>query len=209
MDIKKQNKSFVKWNRKIHIYLGLFLLLFIWFFGISGLLLNHHWEFANSWKKRKEVRYDKTIEISKERDKHILVHEIMNKLNMNGSIYNLRYSSDSAHLNFIASKPGLRYDIQAGVNDGKITIKETKLDQWQLMRTLHTLRNPSPNEQDERYQPVLAFIWSLSMDIVSVGLIIICLGGWYIWLQVSRKKFYLGLVSLTVGFILCIYMLFF
>ncbi|MCK5280131.1 MAG: PepSY-associated TM helix domain-containing protein [Cyclobacteriaceae bacterium] len=209
MDITKQKKSLIKWNRKIHIYLGLFLLLFIWLFGISGLLLNHHWEFANSWKKREVISYDKSIEISEEREKHILVHEIMDKLNLNGSIVNLRYSTDSAHLNFIVSKPGLRYDIQAGLNDGKVEIKETKLDQWAIMRSLHTSRNPTLKEQNERYSNVIASIWSFSMDIVSVGLIIICLGGWYLWLQVGRKRIYLGLISITGGFILCIYILFF
>jgi hypothetical protein len=209
MDITKQKKSLIKWNRKIHIYLGLFLLLFIWLFGISGLLLNHHWEFANSWEKRKVISYDKLIEISKERKKHTLVHEIMDKLNLNGSIVNLRYSTDSAYLNFITSKPGMRYDIQADLNDGKILIKETKFDQWEILRSLHKLRNPTQKEQGERYQPILAFIWSLSLDIVSVSLIVICLGGWYMWLQIPRKRFYRGLVSIAGGFIFCIYFLLF
>jgi hypothetical protein len=209
MDITKQKKGLIKWNRKIHIYLGLFLLLFIWLFGGSGLLLNHHWEFANSWKKRKEIRYEKTIQISREREQYALVHEIMNKLNLNGSIYNLRFSNDSAHLNFIASKPGLRYDIQAGLNDGKIMIKETKLDKWGIMSALHISRNPTSKEQSERYQSVLASIWSFSIDIVSIGLIVICLGGWYIWLQIPGKRFYLGLISITGGIILSIYFLLF
>lgn len=209
MDITKQKKSLNKWNRKIHIYLGLFLLLFIWLFGISGLLLNHHWEFANSWEKREVISYDKSIEISEERKKNILVYEITDQLNLNGSIVNLRYSSDSAYLNFIVSKPGLSYDIQAGLNDGKVKIKETKLDQWAIMRSLHTSRNPTLKEQNERYLNVIASIWSFSMDIVSVGLIIICLGGWYLWLQVERKRIYLGLISITGGFILCFYILFF
>jgi len=209
MEITKQKKSLIKWNRKIHIYLGLFLLLFIWLFGLSGLLLNHHWEFANSWEKREVISYDKSIEISGERLRHILVNEIMDKISLNGSIVNLRYSTDSAQLNFIAVKPGLRYDIQAGLNDGKVMIKETKLDQWAIMRTLHTSRNPTLEEQNERYPNVIASIWSFSMDIVSVGLIIICFGGWYLWWQVGRKRFYLGLISITGGFILCFYILFF
>lgn len=209
MDITKQKKSLIKWNRKIHIYIGLFLLLFIWLFGISGLLLNHHWEFANSWEHRKVINYDKTIEISKEREKHILVIEIMDKLNLNGSIVNLRYSTDASQLNFIVTKLGLRYDIQVGLNDGKVLIKETELDQWAIMRALHTSRNPTLTEQNERYPNLIASIWSFSMDVVSVGLIIICLGGWYLWWQVDRKRFYLGLVSLSCGFILCIYFLLF
>ncbi len=209
MDITKQKKNLIKWNRKIHIHLGLFSLLFIWLFGISGLLLNHHWEFANSWEKRKVISYDKMIEISKVREKHTLVNEIMNNLNLNGSIVNLRYSTDSVYLNFIISKPGTRYDIQAGLNDGKILIKETKLDQWAVLRSLHKLRNPTQKEQEEIYQPIMAFIWSLSLDIISVSLIIICLGSWYMWLQIPKKRFYLGLVSISGGFIFCIYFLFF
>lgn len=202
-------KYLTKWNRKIHIYLGLFLLLFIWLFGLSGMLLNNHWGFANSWQKKEVTSYDKTIEISKERNKHILVGEIMDKLDMGGSIYNLRFSSDSSSLGFIASKPGMRYEVQADLVDGKIDIKETKLDEWEVMRSLHKLRNPTPNEQSEQYQPVWAFIWSISMDIVSIGLIIICLGGWYLWLKAERKRVYLGLISITGGFALCIYILFF
>ncbi len=201
--------NLTKWNQKIHIYFGLYLLLFIWLFGFSGLLLNHHWEFSNSWDKRKVINYDKTIEISKEREKQTLVNEITDKLNLNGSIVNLRYSSDSVYLNFIVSQPGMRYDIKADLNAGGIMIKETKFDQWEIMRALHHLRNPTQKEQDERYQSVWAFIWSLSLDMVSVGLIVVCLGGWYLWLQVSKKRFYAGLISITVGFILCIYILLF
>ena len=40
---------FERWNRKLHFYAGLFLLLFIWLFAVSGLILNHpKWTFAES-----------------------------------------------------------------------------------------------------------------------------------------------------------------
>ena len=29
------------WNRRIHYYLGLYFLLFLWLFSFTGLLLNH------------------------------------------------------------------------------------------------------------------------------------------------------------------------
>ncbi|NOY36305.1 MAG: hypothetical protein GXO83_01870 [Chlorobi bacterium] len=209
MEINKHKNGFRKWNQKIHIYLGLCLLFFIWLFGFSGLLLNHHWDFAKSWEKRKEISYNKTIQINSVREKNILVHEIMNKLNLKGSIYNLRFSDDSVLLNFIISKPGTRYDIQAHLNDGKIMIRKTKLDKWEIMRSLHKIRNPTSKEQGERYQAVPAIIWSLSIDVLSAGLIIICLGGWYLWLQVPGKRFYAGLISFTTGLFLCIYILFF
>jgi len=209
MEIAKQKKGWGKWNQKIHIYLGLYLLFFIWLFGLSGVLLNHHWEFANSWENRKEISFNKSIEISSEREQNALAHEIMSKLNLNGSIDNLSFTNDSIFLSFNLSKPGTRYSIQANLNDGNIIIAETKLDSWGIMRALHTLRNPTLKEQNNRHQAIIASIWSISMDIVSVGLIVICFGGWYMWLQGPRRKRILGLVSITGGFILCIYLLLF
>jgi len=178
-------------------------------FGFSGLLLNHHWEFAKFWENRKEIKYDKTIQISVEREQDALVHEIVNKLDLNGNIINPRFSNDSILLSFIVAKPGTRYDIQANLNEGEIMIKEAKFNNWGTMRNLHTIRNPTQKEQGERYQSVLASIWSISIDVVSVGLIVICLGGWYLWLQVGRKRFYLGLISIVSGFVVCIYFLLF
>lgn len=202
-----EKKILIKWNRKIHIYLGLYLLFFMWLFGFSGLLLNHHWEFANFWENRIETGYDKTIQISEERDQEALVHEIMNKLNLNGSLNNMIFSTDSVFFNFVISKPGTRYVVKANLNNGKIMITEMKLNNWGIMRILHTSRNPSSKEQSERYPSIIASIWSISLDIVSVGLIVMCLGGWYVWMQAQRKRFYLGLVSITGGFILCVYLL--
>ena len=209
MDITKQHSGLAKWNRKIHIYLGLFFVFFMWLFGLSGLLLNHHWEFAKSWERRNENSYQTTIPISRERNKLALAHEILNELDIKASIYNIRFTSDSALLNIVAAKPGRRYDIQAQLSEGDVQIKKTELDQWNIMTALHTLRNPITEELGERSASKWASLWSFSMDIVSAGLIVICLGGWYLWLQVKRERFYYGLISLSGGFILCLYFLLF
>lgn len=42
------------WNRRIHNYVGLYFLVFIWLFALSGLLLNHSdWTFAEFWPSAK------------------------------------------------------------------------------------------------------------------------------------------------------------
>ena len=33
--------TFETWNKKLHYYLGLYFLLFLWLFSFTGLLLNH------------------------------------------------------------------------------------------------------------------------------------------------------------------------
>ena len=45
------------WTRKPHNYLGLYLLLFLWLFSGSGLVLSHStWSVARFWEARQESR---------------------------------------------------------------------------------------------------------------------------------------------------------
>src|SRR4029079_4833360 len=47
-----------RWNRKLHFYSGLFLLVFLWLFAFTGLLLNHpKWTLQESWLNRHETKY--------------------------------------------------------------------------------------------------------------------------------------------------------
>ena len=51
-----------RWNRKLHYYLGLFLLFFLWLFSLTGLLLNHgSWRLAAAANQRQETRYEQTL----------------------------------------------------------------------------------------------------------------------------------------------------
>src|SRR5205807_9093326 len=55
---------FERWNRKLHFYVGLLLLFFIWLFAFSGLLLNHPtWTFAEFWTHREETNYERDIAV--------------------------------------------------------------------------------------------------------------------------------------------------
>ncbi len=51
------------WNRKLHYYTGLYLLLFLWLFAFTGLLLNHpQWTFAEFWPTRAQSTIDRQID---------------------------------------------------------------------------------------------------------------------------------------------------
>jgi len=41
MESPRQLASGKKWSRRIHIWLGLYMLLFLWLFAVSGLFMNH------------------------------------------------------------------------------------------------------------------------------------------------------------------------
>jgi hypothetical protein len=55
--------GFKVWNRKLHYYLGLYFLLFLWLFAFSGLLLNHGaWSFAQFFPNRKVTILERAVQ---------------------------------------------------------------------------------------------------------------------------------------------------
>ena len=53
---------FEVWNRRLHFYIGLYLLFFLWLFAFTGLLLNHPgWTFAEFWPTRKQTAFERAI----------------------------------------------------------------------------------------------------------------------------------------------------
>jgi CO/xanthine dehydrogenase Mo-binding subunit len=53
---------FETWNRKLHYYLGLYFLFFLWLFLLTGLLLNHgRWALAQAAGQRRETRYEQSV----------------------------------------------------------------------------------------------------------------------------------------------------
>ncbi len=50
------------WNRRLHFYLGLVFLLFLWLFSLTGLLLNHGtWRIAQAANQRHETRFEQSV----------------------------------------------------------------------------------------------------------------------------------------------------
>lgn len=50
---RRASDLFLVWNRRIHYFIGLYLLFFCWLFVFTGLLLNHpRWRFAEFWPNR-------------------------------------------------------------------------------------------------------------------------------------------------------------
>ena len=53
---------FEVWNRRLHFYIGLYLLFFLWLFAFTGLILNHPgWTFAEFWPNRKQTAFEREI----------------------------------------------------------------------------------------------------------------------------------------------------
>jgi hypothetical protein len=125
MRFKRLLKGMNFWNGKLHIHLGLFLLLFIWLFSFSGLLLNHgNWDISNFWEKRKESKTVTSIRIPVSRDSITVLRSIMAQLNIAGEITNVKMWPDSLH--FQVSVPGHVRNLQVDFKRGICTQTQLK-----------------------------------------------------------------------------------
>jgi hypothetical protein len=195
--------SFLVWNRRVHFYLGLYLLFFIWLFAFTGLLLNHpRWEFAQFWPNRVQSTTEHTFgsvaavaDIDRARD-------VMRELGIEGEVQWPAAQPVNGPFTFQVSRPGLVLDVKADLQAGRATVQRTQLNAWGLMHVLHTFTGASAADSRNRRDWTLTSVWALSMDAVAAGLIVMVLGSYVMWFRLRAKRLG-GIVALALGFISC------
>lgn len=195
--------GFTVWNRKLHYYLGLYLLLFLWLFAFTGLLLNHSsWKFAQFFPNRKISKFERSIEAPAPAPDLDQAKALMRQLGIEGEIAWSAARSDSTRLDFNATRPGLIYQIQADLKQGQAKVTFTEYNGWGIMRTLHTFVGASPDDPRNSRDWVITTVWAFSMDAVAAGVVIMILSSFYMWwgLKDKRKP---GLVALALGIAVC------
>lgn len=192
-------------NRKLHIHLGLFLLLFIWLFSLSGLILNHgSWKFASFWDEREEVNVDFTLPLSALALPDVK-SEVMRFLDVKGEVQGV--SSSSENLKFRITAPGIVRDVNVDLKTGIGTIKVLKFNFWGKFRTLHTFNGIDKGNPLASPNWLVANIWRYAMDAIALGLILICISSWMMWYKI-RKEYRFGLLTLITGFAIAGYFVF-
>ena len=202
----QRSKGIAYWIHKLHIHLGLFLLLFIWLFSISGLLLNHgKWETSNFWKKREESKTVVPVRILEERESAAIVKSVISQLNISGEISNVKMWPDSLHFRLAA--PGHVRNLQVDFGAGLCTQTELKFNWSGKIQTLHTFNGANKTDADLQPNWLVTRIWRTSMDGIAIGLILLCVSSWIMWYRI--KEYYpWGWIILTGGIGAAIYFVF-
>jgi hypothetical protein len=195
--------SFNFWNRKLHIHLGLFLLLFIWLFSLSGLLLNHgSWNFASFWEQRSQKETVTRISFSARLDSATLLHTVMEELKISGEIANVKYSAEA--LVFRVTSPGKGKELHIDLIKGTVTVKEYELNIWGKIRTLHTFNGVDKKNIKAEPNRLITSVWKFAMDGIAIAFILLCVSSWIMWYKI-RKDYKWSGVILTAGFLTSLY----
>lgn len=177
------------WNRRLHIYLGLFLLLFLWLFSLTGLLLNHpEWSFAEFWPNRKEALVERRITPPPAGSDLAQAHELMRQLGFEGEIEWITTRADPSHFDFRVSRPGHMRTVKANFAAGTARIQQIDLNAWGVLHILHTFTGVRLADQRNSRDWVLTSVWAWSMDAVAAALIFEVLSSLYLWWGLRRRK---------------------
>ena len=196
-------KRIIVWNRKLHIHVGLFLLLFIWLFSLSGLLLNHGgWKFASFWEQRKQKETVIQIVLPAQLDSAALLDYVMEKLDVSGEVTNVKYSAEA--LDFRVTSPGTGKELHVDLRKGTVNRKEYELNIWGKIRTLHTFNGVDKKNINKEANWLVTSVWKFSMDGIAIALIFLCVSSWIMWFRI-RKDYIWGALILIMGFLTSFY----
>lgn len=195
--------TFEVWNRRLHFYIGLYLLFFLWLFGFTGLLLNHpKWTFADFWPTRKQTTFERQIKRPGAGSDLAQAENILEQLGLIGEIEWTSARADSRRLDFRASRPGHIFEIKTDLDREHAVIQRIDVNVWGVIRILHTFTGVRAGDARNQRDWILTIIWAFSMDAVAAGLLIMVFGSYYMWWRLRQKRAW-GLVALMSGWMAC------
>jgi hypothetical protein len=197
-------KPFSHWNKRLHYFLGLYFLFFVWLFAFTGLLLNHghDWKFAEFWPNRKISNSEQVIVVPPPVSPLETARDLMRQLDIAGEIQWLNTRPVADRLDFRVNRPGLNLEVKADFIMRRATVQRNQVNAWGVMHVLHTFTGVRINDANNQRDWVLTTIWALSMDAVAAGLIVIVLSGIVMWLGLAGKRLW-GSLALATGVVTC------
>jgi hypothetical protein len=194
---------FLVWNRRLHYYLGLYLLFFCWLFVFTGLLLNHsRWQFAQFWPNRTQKTAQHQLQVPQGGTEFDRARGLMRQLGIDGEIQWPPTQPPGGRFGFQVGRPGLVIDVEADPASGRTKVQRTELNAWGVMHVLHTFTGVRVADPRNGRDWMLTTVWALSMDAVAAGLIIMVFSSYVMWYQLKPKRGW-GIVALLAGLVSC------
>jgi hypothetical protein len=188
------------WNRKLHYYLGLYFIFFLWLFSLTGLMLNHQQWFTGLYD-RHEVSYDPEIRTPFGVTRAEQTFDVMRQLNLRGEV-DWPATQPVGHIDFNISRPDGSARVRVDLNAKQAYVKEFKNGHFHAFQIFHTFSGSRFNQPESARDWAATGIWVFAMDALAAGLIVMVLGSYYMWWRLKKRKS-LGLIVLTAGFAIC------
>jgi hypothetical protein len=192
------------WNRKVHYYLGLFFLFFLWLFSLTGLLLNHgQWRIAETANQRIETRYERIITAPAGESDLARAKDVLRQIGLTGEVDLPATPQAPGHFDFQVNRPRDASQVKVDLSSMRASIQHFENSGWAIFRIFHTFSGSRFNTPDSHRDWILTSAWAFAMDALCAGLIVMVLGSYYMWFRFKRKNLTLGIVTLVAGYACC------
>ena len=144
-------RTFYRWTRDLHLYLGLFVSPFVIAFAISVFFLNHakvDSTSATTVATFDDVSIPTGIENARGRDAVDRAREIATHIGVNGEIGFVRYVRKDQRIVIPVSKPGLETMIDVDVAKRTAVVSRRRTSVLESVSYLH--KSPGPHNADLR-----------------------------------------------------------
>ena len=199
--MRSSARSLEAWNRKIHYYLGLYFLFFLWLFALTGLMLNHQQWFQNLYH-REESASEHAVDVPRgdTRTEHAL--DTMRQLGLRGEI-DWPPSQAAGQLNFNVTRPNGAAQVRVDLNTKRASVKQFRNGALHAVQILHTFSGTRFTQPTSQRDWIGATLWVMAMDARAVGLIVMVLTSYYMWWRIKKRKAF-GIAALGAGFAVCV-----
>lgn len=195
------NALFEKWNRKLHYYLGLYFLFFLWLFSLTGLLLNHgQWAMAMAANERHETKYERTIQTPAGDTDLARARDLMRQLGLVGEI-NWPAVQQPGQLAFNVSRPNEASQVRVDLEQKRASIQHFDNSGIATFRIFHTFSGSRYVDTAQR-DWIVTTAWVIAMDALAAGLFVMVFGSYYMWFRLKQRHA-LGVVALAGGVFSC------
>ena len=189
------------WNRKLHYYLGLYFLFFLWLFSLTGLMLNHQQWFTDLYERR-ETSFDTAIETPAGDTQAARTLDLMRQLNLRGEV-DWPASQPVGHIDFNVARPNGSAQVRVDLYAKHAYVKEFENGHLHAFQIFHTFSGSRFNQPASRRDWIMTSIWVFAMDALAAGLLVMVLGSYYMWWRLKKLKA-LGVAALAAGFAICV-----
>jgi hypothetical protein len=134
----------VGWNKKLHIYLGLYFIVFLWLFAVSGLRLNHAWSFTEFWSQRRQSTTEHTIARPHADTDLGRARDLMKQLGIGGEVEWTTARPTPDRFDFRVVRPGRILDVKADFEKQTAAVQEIRVNGWGVIRNAAYLQRRPP-----------------------------------------------------------------
>ena len=173
--------------RRIHLFCGLLLLVFVLMYFLSGYVIIHE-----SWFKRSEPKntiHTEALDAPKNLSDDALSQYLQKTFDLRGQRAPADHRSDGS-TRFLFLRPGTTHEAVVASGGKEVTITSKRFDVANIANGMHRLRG--------YHGGWLYCLWACFYDLASLALILFALSGIFLWYKSTHRRL-VGVICLSLS----------